>query len=270
MEGLNVKAGVKNWKNQLLFQSTMSSVVILIGLWWGLAKQMNSELILPSPTLVLAKLVALIQEETFFLILSGSVKTIILGFMFAYALGLITGVLAGLNKWVGAMLYPLVLLFRTTPVMSFILYLLLFVPTEQVALWVSFFIVYPLVHTNVLKGILSVDKKLIEMADQYAVPLGKQLRGIYLPSIGPYLSAAAISGMGMNIKAVITAEAMSLPEYSIGSSLFAARNYLETDTILALTLLVIGIAIFMDLLLWGLTRMLGEGRRARVISNRKP
>lgn len=269
MEG-SIKAQLlSQWKKQLVLRSMLSSICVLIALWWVLARQMNSELILPSPASVAQKLFSLLGREGFSSILRGSVKTILVGFLAAYIAGIVTGILAGLNKWVGAVLYPLILLFRTTPVMSFILYLLLFVPTEAVALWVSFLIVYPLVHTNVIKGIQAVDVKLLEMATQYEVPLSKQLKYIYLPSIGPYLSAAAISGMGMNIKAVITAEAMSLPEHAIGTELFAARNYLETDTIIALTIIVIGVAVFMDLMLWLFTRTLGEGRRRRVISNRK-
>ncbi len=98
-------------------------------------------------------------------------RHVILGFSIAFGAGVLTGILSGLFQQVQWFFYPWVQLLRATPVMSFILYLILFVPTPYIAVWVAFFIVFPIIHTNVLEGFRSVDPKLLEMADLYRVPM---------------------------------------------------------------------------------------------------
>lgn len=257
------------FQNALVMQSVTLSLVIIFMFWWVISKRIDAPLILPSPALVFSKMGELIRSEEFIGVIKGTLRHVLLGFAVALSAGIVSGVLSGLFRVVNLFFYPWILLLRATPVMSFILYLLLFVPTPYVAIWVSFFIVFPVIHTNVLEGFRSVDEKLLEMATLYKVPLVKQLRHIYIPSIFPYLMAACVSGMGINIKAVITAEAMALPEFSIGTALFTARNYLETETILAWTLLIILIAVLMDLLLMGLRTGLTKGRRQYVIQRRR-
>lgn len=260
---------LESLQRTLALQSVTLSVLIIFLFWWLLAKRIDSPLILPSPSLVFEKMWDILLSETFGQVIKGTLRHVLLGFSIAFGAGVVSGILSGLFRPVNFFFYPWILLLRATPVMSFILYLLLFVPTSFVAVWVSFFIVFPVIHTNVLEGFRSVDLKLLEMANLYKVPLKKQLLKIYIPSIFPYLMAASISGMGINIKAVITAEAMALPEFSIGTALFSARNYLETETILAWTLLIILIAIVMDLLLLAIRYGLTKGRRRYVIQRRR-
>ena len=258
----------KNHKS-LEIQSILFSLAVLLLAWLFFARQINSELILPSPELVFAKMGELFTGESFWRIFMGSMRHVLLGFSLAFVIGVTTGILSGLVKSFNWFIYPWLLLLRATPVMSFILYLLLFVPTPYVAVWVSFFIVYPVIYTNVLEGFKAVDHNLLEMAKLYGVSFKSQLRHIYIPSIFPYLMAASLTGMGMNIKAVVTAEALALPENAIGTELFMARNYLDTESILAWTIFIILMAVVLDLILLGLKWALTKGRRRYVIQRRK-
>lgn len=268
MKNTTAKTSFLKAESHLGLQSTFISIAVLLAAWLFCALQINSELILPTPQAVWVKLIEILQSETFGVIVAGSLRHVLLGFGIAFVTGVVTGILSGLLKPMNWFIYPWLLLLRATPVMSFILYLLLFVPTPYVAVWVSFFIVYPIIYTNVLTGFRSVDEKLLEMAKLYGVPFKDQLKSIYIPSIFPYLMAASLTGMGMNIKAVITAEALALPEFAIGTELFAARNYLDTQSILAWTVLIIIMAVVLDLMLLVLKWTLTEGRRSHVIRRR--
>lgn len=263
----------KNFLEKVLktfeLQSILFSLAVLLLAWLFFARQIDSALILPSPQAVLVKMGSILTGETFWAVLLGSLRHILLGFFIAFAAGVSTGILSGLVKPMDWFIYPWLLLLRATPVMSFILYLLLFVPTPYVAVWVSFFIVYPIIYTNVLEGFKSVDHNLLEMAKLYGVSFISQLRHIYIPSLFPYLMAATVTAMGMNIKAVITAEALALPENAIGTELLMARNYLDTESILAWTLLIIGMAVVLDVMLLGIKWSLTKGRRRYVIQRRE-
>lgn len=256
-------------ERHLGLQSTLFSLAVLILAWLFCAAKIDSDLILPTPQAVGIKVLEIVQSEMFWFIIMGSLRHVLLGFGIAFVAGVSTGILSGLLKPMNWFIYPWLLFLRATPVMSFILYLLLFVPTPYVAVWVSFFIVYPIIYTNVLEGFKSVDSNLLEMAKLYKVSFKDQLRHIYIPSIFPYLMAAALTGMGMNIKAVITAEALALPENAIGTELFMARNYLDTQSILAWTVLIIVMAVVLDLCLLAIKWSLTEGRRSYVIQRRE-
>lgn len=253
----------------LQFQGVWVSIVFMASLWYFTATTMGSELILPTPMAVLARMGEILQGETFWKVIGGSMRHVVLGFLVALGAGIFTGILSGLWTQVQWFFYPWVQFLRATPVMSFILYLILFVPTPYIAIWVAFFIVFPIIHTNVLEGFKSVDPKLLEMADLYKVPMVQKLRRIYWPSLVPYLMAACVTGMGINIKAVITAEALALPEFSIGTEMFAARNYLETDLILAWTIVIILIAVLMDVLLIGIRNGMTKRRKRHVVQRRE-
>lgn len=241
----------------------------MIALWYFAAKSMGTDLILPTPMAVLSKMMEILQGETFWLVIGGSLRHVLLGFIIALGAGILTGLTSGLFTQVQWFFYPWVQLLRATPVMSFILYLILFVPTNFIAVWVAFFIVFPIIHTNVLEGFKGVDPKLLEMADLYRVPMTQKLRRIYWPSILPYLMAACVTGMGINIKAVITAETLALPEFSIGTEMFSARNYLETDRILAWTIIIILIAVFMDVILIAIRNLVTKRRKRHVVQSRE-
>lgn len=264
-----MKRTLKKENQSFAFQSLLASVLIIVFMWWGLALKIDTPYILPKPEVVLTKLFEILMSQSFYQVMLGTITHVFQGFIIALTLGILTGLAAGKFKLIDTFVYPWVLVLRTTPVMSFILYLLLFVPTNWVSVWVSVFIVYPMIHVSVLEGYRQVDPKLIEMANLHGVPIETQLKKVYLPSILPFLMSAAVTGMGVNIKAVITAEAMSLPEFSIGTALFNARNYLETETILAWTLIIIAMAVVMDLLLYAIKWVVTEGRRKRALSRRQ-
>lgn len=264
-----MKEQSKQAQRVYIIQSLVASLAVILFMWWSLALRINEPYILPRPEVVLNKIGDIFLSGSFGQVMLGTLTHVLQGFAIALMAGVVTGLAAGRFKLVNSFVYPWVLLLRTTPVMSFILYLLLFVATDWVSVWVSVFIVYPMIHSSVLEGYRQVDPKLLEMANLHGVPMGTQLKQIYFPSILPFFMAAAVTGMGVNIKAVITAEAMSLPNYAIGTELFNARNYLETDTILAWTLIIILLAVLLDGLLYGLKWFVTEGRRKNALSRRQ-
>lgn len=255
--------------NKLMAMNSLVGSLIIILVVWGLtAMKLDQAVILPGPALVFKRMVALIGEPGFTLVMMGSIIRALKGFIMALVAGIFFGMVSGFSMNIRYFMYPWIQLLRAVPVMSIVLYLLLFVPTEDVSIWVSFFIVFPIVFTNTIEGIATIDEKLIQMATLYKVGRMQQIKEIYLPHVLPFLSAAAVSGMGLNIKAVITAEAMALPEYGIGSMLVSSRNYLDTEAILAWTLWIMLTAVVLDLIVMGIYWMVGKGRRYVVLRQR--
>lgn len=265
------KPKTKNFaiEKTLGLQSLAISFVVIFGAWAYGAQKVDNALILPTLSQVVSKMGDIFESPTFWQVIKGSMRHILMGFGAAFALGTVAGFLSGLLKPFTFFFYPWIHLLRATPVMSIILYLILFLDSTQVAMSVSFLIVFPIIYTNILTGFKQVDANLLEMAKLYQVPFWRQFYRIYLPAIFPYMMAALITGMGINIKAVITAEALSIPQYAIGSELLAARNYLDTEGILAWTVVVILLAVSLDILLILFRFVVTKGHRSYVIWRRK-
>ena len=75
---------------------------------------------------------------------------------------------------------PLVAAVKAVPVASFIILALVWLNSRSLSLFISALMVFPPVYLNVLEGICRTDRRLLEMARVFRVPLGRRLRGIYL------------------------------------------------------------------------------------------
>ena len=123
----------------------------------------------------------------------------------------------------------------------------------------------PIVWANVLAGLNAVDSKLLEMSDVFGFGFVKKLRYIYIPSILPYFTSAAETGLGLSWKAGIAAEVICRSKHSIGNKIFESKFYLEIAEMFALTAVVVLLSVVFDKLLKfasnKLTARLGLGGR---------
>ena len=67
-----------------------------------------------------------------------------MGFVLAFGLAMITGMLAGLNKDFSAFIRPLIIVLRATPVIAIILILLIWFDSNIVPIVIAFLTIYPI------------------------------------------------------------------------------------------------------------------------------
>ena len=107
-------------------------------------------------------------------------------------------------------------------------------------------IVTPLIYNNMLYGMKSFDRKLIEMGRQYGFHLMKNVRYIYIPSLKPFIFAALSAGISLNMKVLIAAEVLGQPDRGIGTNLFNAKSVINTPGIFAWSVIVIILAYLIE------------------------
>ena len=111
---------------------------------------------------------------------------------------------------------------------------------------ISFLMVFPVVYTNILEGLVSTDKDLIEAAGVYRITRLKRIRYIYLPSLSPYIQSAISTSLGLAWKSGIAAEVIGLPDGSIGERVYEAKIYLSTPDLFAWTVVIIILAFLFE------------------------
>lgn len=133
---------------------------------WQLASlSIGQEILLVSPVSVAKKLAELVFELSFWKSIFFSFQRIVIGFLLACICGILLGGLSSKFKIMRDILAVPVAVIKSTPVVSFIILVLIWIPSKNLSVFISFLMVLPIVYTNILSGIESTDKKLIEMAE---------------------------------------------------------------------------------------------------------
>ena len=164
----------------------------------------------------------------------------------AFALGCLLGVLSGKWPLLETLLWPYVITIKTVPVASFIIISLIFFSARQLSTFISFLMVFPVIYSNVLEGIRSTDRELLEMGQVFRIPWGRRLLYIYLPHLKPFLFSACSVALGMSWKSGVAAEVIGVAAGSIGEKLYESKIYFMTEDLLAWTVVIVLISVLFE------------------------
>ena len=138
---------------------------------------------------------------------------------------------------------------RATPVASFIILVLLWVSTGRVPCVITALMVLPVVWGNVSRGIRETDPRLLEQAGALRFSRPKTVRLVYLPSVRPYFLSAVLTSLGLAWKSGVAAEVLCRPAWAVGTQIVQARDYLETPSLFAWTLVILLLSLTLEKLL---------------------
>lgn len=231
-------------KSSITTESKKITRKICILIFWFLIWELcslfiNNPLLLPSPMEVLEVLYVLIGKVYFWKSVFSSIFRVLAGLLFSITMGMLTGVAAGLIKFIEELLQPFLVVIKATPVMSIIILALVWFRSSNVVVFTTILICFPIIYTNVLQGIKAVDINLIQMAKIYNVRKKYIIKDIYLPSIRHYVISGILMCLGLGWKVAVASEILSTPKYSIGLNLLTAKSTLETAELFAWTIVVV-------------------------------
>ena len=229
---------------------TWSKKTFIIAFWlflWQIASMIiKNRILLVGPIDTLRALSVLIVSADFWSAIWFSFARISLGFFIAFFVGLLTGTLAYWKPIIDEFLAPPIHFMKSIPVASFVILALIWTGSENLSVFISFLVVYPVIHVNTLAGLASTDMKLLEMAHVFHVPIWRQAMSIYRVSLYPYLASAMKTALGMGFKSGIAAEVIGVPDGSIGEGLYMSKIYLSTAELFAWTLVIICISVLFE------------------------
>lgn len=243
---------IKTWQRA-------GAVVLALSVWQAASWAVGSALLLPGPVTVLGRLCALAVTAAFRRAVAFSFCRIAGGFALALVLAFVLALAAGRWPVVEVLLRPYVLAIKAVPVASFIILALVWLNSRSLSLFISALMVFPPVYLNVLEGICRTDRRLLEMARVFRVPLGRRLRGIYLPQVMPHFRTAVSLGLGLCWKAGAAAEIIGLPAGSMGERLYTAKVYFQTADLFAWTVTIVAVSVAFERLFLALVdRLMGK------------
>jgi NitT/TauT family transport system permease protein len=227
---------------------SVAAVLLLFIIWKLVSLWMNSGQLVPSPEKTLVSVAEVITRENFLRSLLTTVLRGFAGFLISFALAFLLGIPAGLNNTFRLFLSPVLVTFRSTPVVSLILLAIIWLGNEMVPVFIAVLTMFPIICTNIIDGVHNVDRDLVEMARIYRVRKNRVILEIYIPSITPFLTSGVSSALGFGWRAIIIGEVLSQPSFGVGTQMANAQIFLQVSELIAWTLIAIIVSAFFEFL----------------------
>ena len=165
----------------------LASAAFALIVWQISAMLIGESLFIVTPIAVVKRLFSLFTEADFFTSIGYSFLRIVAGFLIGLIAGSLMAAVAGKFHLAEIMFRPFIATIKSVPVASFIILCLIWLSMGTLSSFISFLMVLPIIYSNILQGIKSTDKKLLEMAEVFRVGLFRRIVFIYLPQLKPYL-----------------------------------------------------------------------------------
>lgn len=238
------------------FWQKFAAVIIWLLVWFIASNIIKQEMLLASPVSVVKRLAELAVTAGFWQSIFFSISKILAGFLLAFILGILLAALAYRFNCIYIFLQPLMGILKAAPAASYIILCLIFISSKHISFVTSFIMGLPIIYTNVLQGLYSTDKKLLEMAYIFRVGIVKRILYIYISQIIPFLISACSLAVGLCWKSGIAAEIIGMTKNSIGEHMYQAKIFVETPTVLAWTVVVVIISLIFEKLFLALFKNL--------------
>lgn len=216
--------------------------------WQIFADIVDNKFLLPGIKATINSLFELLFESDFYYAILLSASRVIVGLALGIVTGCILALLCSKFEFIKALFLPIVRIIRSTPVASFIIVLWVLMSGDMLSIFIAFLMVMPIIYQNVLDGISSIDKQLIEVADVFEFSYAKRLKLLTLPAIEKYLIPGIITATGLAWKAEIAAEIIAYTTHSIGQGIHDAKYNLDTPRVFAWTVVIILLSIGLEIL----------------------
>lgn len=217
-----------------------------LGVWTLLALAVDNKILMATPLETLRELLRLLGERAFYLSVGRSLLRIGLGFLSGFSAAVLLAAAGRRLPFLEELLSPVMKLIMAVPVASFAVLLLIWWGSSFLAVAICFLVVLPGVYISTLEGLKSTDRKLLEMAKVYRLPLWNRFFYLYRPALKPFLCSSMKVSLGMCWKSGVAAEVIGTPDFSIGERLYLSKIYLDTAGVFAWTAVIILLSVLFE------------------------
>lgn len=240
---------------------SLSSVLSVLVIWYLItALKIVPSLFLPSPQAVWQKFLEVSQQgfmkATLWQHLAASISRVLLALFAAIAIGVPLGLWMGLNKWVRAVLDPLVELLRPIPPLAYLpLLVIWFGIGETTKVLLIFFSILAPVIISSTHGVLSHQLNRERAALSLGASQSQVFWHVILPTALPHILTGVRIGLGVGWSTLVASELVAA-DRGIGFMVQSAAQFLITDTVVLGIIVIAIVAVSFELFLRWLQKQL--------------
>jgi len=229
----------------------VSSILLLVLLWWAASKLMNDSEVLPGPiiighTIATDLLTVGPEGKSAYFHIGITLARIFVAFGASMLAGIGIGLAMGLSRVLERALLAVIPLMLTIPtILMVFLAVMWFGFSEAGGLVAVMAVVTPYVAVNIFEGANAMDKHLIEMAVTFKAKNYLLIRDVYLPQLMPYIFSAFRYAFGVTWKIVALAETFGL-KYGIGYMFFFWFGQFNMNQVLAWIMMFVVLMLILE------------------------
>ena len=239
---------------------TLFVAAIVVAVWTAISWKYGAY-VLPSPLHVLTGLVEIVGSGEIWKHTGASLGRILVGFGGALVASLLLALAAFVSRAARGVVHDVVAVLNATSVFVWIVISIIWFGLSNWApIFTTFMITLPVVASNLVEGVASVDRRLLEMGDVYRLDGRQKFTAIVVPSTLPYLIAGMKIGFGLALKVSVVAEIFGVTT-GIGYIMNYSREILATQMVFVWALVMVLVMLATDTLVFDpLSRRLGAWR----------
>jgi NitT/TauT family transport system permease protein len=232
----------------------------LLAIWTGVSWKYGAY-VLPSPLLVARGFVEIVASGEIWKHTAASLSRILVGFGGAVLVALVAALAAFVSRTARVVVHDLLAILNATSVFVWIVISIIWFGLSNWApIFTTFMITLPVVASNLVEGVESVDRRLLEMGDVYRLDGRQKFTAIVVPSTLPYLVAGMKIGFGLALKVSVVAEIFGVTT-GIGYIMNYSREILATQMVFVWAVVMILVMLATDRLVFdALSRRLSAWR----------
>jgi len=239
---------MRHWLTRLHAPTLAVAAVIVAG-WWALSVHYGAY-VLPSPRAVVAGFRDIVASGEVWTHTGASLARIAVGFGGAVVVALLLGLVAFLSRLARGVVHDVLAVLNSTSVFVWIVISIIWFGLSNWApIFTTFMITLPVVASNIVEGVASVDRRLLEMGDVYRLSGRRKFTAIVVPSTLPYLVAGMKVGFGLALKVSVVAEIFGVTS-GIGYVMNYSREILATQMVFVWALVMILVMTLTDKLVF--------------------
>src|SRR5512145_1064458 len=239
---------MRGWLTRLHLP-TLAVASALVAVWWFFSLRYGAY-VLPSPLEVVRGLVDVVRTGEIWWHTGASLGRIAVGFGGSVVGAVLLGFLAFLSPVARGVVHDAVAVLNATSVFVWIVISIIWFGLSNWApIFTTFMITLPVVAANLVEGVASVDRRLLEMGDVYRLSGRQKFTAIVVPSIVPYLIAGMKVGFGLALKVSVMAEIFGVTT-GIGYVMNYSREILATRMVFVWALVMILVMTLTDKLVF--------------------
>ncbi|HWM83656.1 MAG TPA: ABC transporter permease [Pseudolabrys sp.] len=226
---------------------SLSSFAIGLVLWEIIARSgYFPPAFFPDLGTIAATLVGLLKSGILITAALGTLSRLLLGFVIAAVAGVILGMLMGRFQWVEDTFLPLLSIVYPIPALAYApLFVLWFglgnLPSVLMVILGAAFTI----AINTWKGVAAVKPIWIRSAEGMGISESGLFWRVILPASLPYTLTGLRLGIGAAWRVLVGVEMLTAVDYGLGSLIFGAQKFLNTDVMLSgiIVIAIIGFGI---------------------------
>lgn len=227
-------------------KGSIVTIVILILFWHLMAAAVGNDILIPYPAQVGAYLVSLLKSEVFYASVLMTTLRVAKGFLISMVCALIFSILSDYSTLMRSLFAPFHILTKTIPNASYIIIAIIWLGSEGAVSAVSFMILFPVFYNSFINAMDQEDPSLKDVELIYHESFAGKLRYRTLPLLLTEILSTGKTAASMGFKVGVMAEIIGQVRTGIGRQMSYAKLYLETDRLIAWTIVIIIISILLD------------------------